>query len=56
MEVTLATARFYGVKIAIENIHNEMYLLLIDTYIKEPAKKMHLLCAFETVSCIQKKA
>ena len=34
-EVQIAEARcFYGFQIAIENIHSEMYSLLIDTYIK----------------------
>jgi ribonucleoside-diphosphate reductase subunit M2 len=33
-----------------------MYLLLIDTYIKDPTKKMHLLQAIETVPCVQQKA
>ena len=43
-EVTLPEARcFYGFQIAIKNIHSETYSLLIDTYVKDPAKKMHLL-------------
>ena len=34
-EVQIAEARcFYGFQIMIENIHSEMYSLLIDTYIK----------------------
>jgi ribonucleotide reductase beta subunit family protein with ferritin-like domain len=32
-----------------ENIHSEMYSLLIDTYIKDSAEKTHLLQAIETV-------
>lgn len=36
-EVQVPEARcFYGFQIAIENIHSEMYSLLIDTYIKDP--------------------
>jgi hypothetical protein len=36
-EVTLPKARcFYGFQIAVKNIHNETYSLLIDTYIKDP--------------------
>ena len=31
-------------------------LFLIDTYIKDPVKKKHLLHAIETVSCVQRKA
>jgi ribonucleotide reductase beta subunit family protein with ferritin-like domain len=38
------------------NIHSEKYLLLIDTYVKDPTKKMHLLRVIETVPCVQRKA
>lgn len=39
-EVQLAEARaFYGFQIAIENIHNEVYSLLIDTLIKNEEQK-----------------
>jgi ribonucleoside-diphosphate reductase subunit M2 len=56
-EVTSPEARcFYGFQIAFENIHSETYSLLIDTYIKDPAKKEHLLRAIETVPCVQRKA
>jgi ribonucleoside-diphosphate reductase subunit M2 len=56
-EVQLPEARcFYGFQIAVENIHNETYSLLIDTYIKDQKEKMHLLHAIETVPCVQKKA
>lgn len=34
---------FYGFQIAMENIHSEMYSLLIDTYIKEPKERSHTL-------------
>jgi len=47
---------FYGFQIAVENIHSETYSLLIDTYIKDPKEKMHLLHAIDTVPCVQKKA
>jgi ribonucleoside-diphosphate reductase subunit M2 len=47
---------FYGFQIAVKNIHSEMYSLLIDTYVKDPTKKMHLLRAIKTVPCIQRKA
>ena len=30
---------FYGFQIAMENIHSEMYSLLIDTYIKDSISK-----------------
>lgn len=56
-EVQLPEARcFYGFQIAIENIHNEMYSLLIDTYLKDPEKKKHLFNAVETMPCIGRKA
>jgi ribonucleoside-diphosphate reductase subunit M2 len=56
-EVTSPEARcFYGFQIAVENIHSETYSLLINTYIKDPAKKDHLLRAIETVPCVQRKA
>ena len=56
-EVQSAEARcFYGFQIAMENIHNETYSLLIDTYIKDEKNKMHLLKAIETMPCVQKKA
>src|SRR3954452_25155167 len=42
-EVQIPEARcFYGFQIMIENIHSEMYSLLIDTYIKDSDKKEHL--------------
>ena len=56
-EVQCTEARcFYGFQIAIENIHSEMYSMLIDTYIKDLEQKDHLLNAIETVPCVQKKA
>jgi len=57
VEVTIPEARcFYGFQIAVENIHSEMYSLLIDTYVKDQKEKDHLLNAIETVPCVQKKA
>jgi ribonucleoside-diphosphate reductase beta chain len=47
---------FYGFQIAIENIHSEMYSLLIDTYIKDEVQKDHLLNAIDTVPSVTKKA
>ena len=56
-EIMCSEARcFYGFQIAIENIHSEVYSLLIDTYIKDATEKTHLLNAIETVPCVQKKA
>lgn len=47
---------FYGFQIAVENIHSETYSLLIDTYIRDPAEKNHLLTAIDTVPCVRHKA
>ena len=56
-EIQIPEARaFYGFQIMIENIHSELYSLLIDTYIKEPREKMHLFKAIETIPIIKKKA
>lgn len=56
-EVQVPEARcFYGFQIAIENIHSEVYSLLIDTYIKDAVQKDHLLRAIETIDCVKKKA
>ena len=56
-EVQLSEARaFYGFQIAMENIHSEMYSLLIDTYIKEGAEKTRLFQALQHYPCIKKKA
>lgn len=47
---------FYGFQIMIENIHSEVYSLLIDTYIKDPDKKHQLLNAIDHIPCVKKKA
>lgn len=55
-EVQISEARaFYGFQIAMENIHSEMYSLLIDTYIKDGAEKSKLFNALENYPCIKKK-
>ncbi|KAM9354631.1 ribonucleoside-diphosphate reductase subunit M2-like isoform 1-T1 [Pholidichthys leucotaenia] len=56
-EVQVTEARcFYGFQIAMENIHSEMYSLLINTYIKEPREREYLFNAIETLPCVKKKA
>lgn len=56
-EVQVPEARcFYGFQIMMENIHSEMYSLLIDTYIKEPKQRQYLFDAIDTIPCIRKKA
>ncbi len=47
---------FYGFQIMMENIHSEMYSLLIDTYISNPKEKKSLFRAIETMDCVKKKA
>jgi ribonucleoside-diphosphate reductase subunit M2 len=55
-EVQSPEARsFYGFQIAMENIHSEMYSLLIDAYIA-PEKKGEVFNAIETYPCVRKKA
>ena len=56
-DVQIPEARcFYGFQIAIENIHSEMYSMLIDTYIKDEVDKDKLFNATETIPCVAKKA
>ena len=47
---------FYGFQIAMENIHSEMYSLLIDTYITNSERKDKLFNAIETIPSVAKKA
>ncbi|GAA6058878.1 hypothetical protein JCM10212_002822 [Sporobolomyces blumeae] len=56
-EVQIAEARcFYGFQIMMENIHSEVYSLLIDTYVREPEQRDKLFNAIETIPAIGKKA
>lgn len=56
-EIQIPEARFfYGFQIMMENIHNETYSLLIDTYINDTSEKHKLLNAIETIPVIQNKA
>ena len=56
-EVQVSEARcFYGFQIAIENIHSEMYSLLIDTYIRDPAEREYLFNAIETCTFLTQAA
>jgi len=47
---------FYGFQIAMENIHSEMYSLLIDTYIRDSDEKDDMFNAVEIFPCINKKS
>jgi len=56
-DIQIPEARaFYGFQIMIENVHGEIYSLLIDTYIKDPIYKLKLFKAIENVPVIKKKA
>jgi len=56
-EIQIPEARcFYGFQVMMENIHSEMYSLLIDTYIKDRDERNKLFNAIETFPAIKKKA
>tara|TARA_Y100000768_G_C23986681_1_gene689295 strand:- start:3517 stop:4491 length:975 start_codon:yes stop_codon:yes gene_type:complete len=56
-EVQLSEARaFYGFQIAMENIHSEVYSLLIDSYVKDKSEKDNLFNAIDNFPCVKKKA
>ena len=56
-EVQIPEARcFYGFQIAIENIHSEMYSLLINTLVRDRDEQGRLFNAIETLPCVKKKA
>ena len=56
-DVQLSEARaFYGFQIAMENIHSEMYSILIDTFIKDSLQRDKLFGAINNFPCIAKKA
>ena len=56
-EVQLPEARcFYGFQIMMENIHSEVYSLLIDHYIQDAAEKSHHLRAIQTIPSVTAKA
>lgn len=56
-EVQIPEAKaFYGFQIAMEVIHQEMYSLMIDTYIKDTEEKNKLFNAIFTIPSIKNKA
>jgi len=56
-DVQISEARaFYGFQIMMENVHNESYSLLIDTYIKDKEEKSKLFNAISNYPCIKKKS
>jgi ribonucleotide reductase beta subunit family protein with ferritin-like domain len=55
-EVQNSEARaFYGFQIAMENIHSQMYSMLIETYIFDREEKSNLFNALSRYECIKKK-
>ncbi len=56
-EVQYSEAKFfYGFQIMMENIHSEVYSLLIDTYVKNEVEKNELFKAIENFPAIKEKA
>ena len=56
-EVQYTEAKFfYGFQIMMENIHSEVYSLLIDTYVKNDAEKDELFRAIDVFPAIKEKA
>jgi ribonucleotide reductase beta subunit family protein with ferritin-like domain len=56
-ETTIPEARsFYSFQGLMENIHSEVYSLLIDNLIKDPAEKQSMFNAIETMPCVRKNA
>ena len=56
-EVQIPEARcFYGFQIAIENIHSEMYALLIHTFVTDREERQKLFNAIHTFPAVEKKA
>jgi len=56
-EVQVLEAKyFYKSQVAIENIHSEMYSLLIDTYVDTESERRFLFNAVENLPCVKKKA
>jgi ribonucleoside-diphosphate reductase beta chain len=47
---------FYGMQLAMENIHSLMYSLLIDTYVSNPKEKDECFHAIDRLPAVQKKA
>lgn len=56
-EVQVTEARFfYGFQMAIENVHSEMYSMLIQQFSQDDAERDYLFNAIETLPCVKKKA
>ena len=56
-EVQVAEARcFYGFQIMMENVHSELYSLLITTYIQDATERDTAFHAIDTIPCVKQKA
>lgn len=56
-EVQVTEARFfYGFQIAMENVHSEMYSILIDSYVRDPKERDFLFNAVENLPSVKRKA
>lgn len=56
-EVQVSEARaFYGFQIAMENIHSQVYSMLIETYVKNEEEKSRLFNAINVFPCIKRKS
>lgn len=56
-EVQVREAKcFYDLQKMMENVHNEMYSLLIQTLVQDEEERRRLFCAVETIPCVSKKA
>jgi ribonucleoside-diphosphate reductase subunit M2 len=47
---------FYGFQIAIENVHSEMYSLMLEQLEQSTEERLKLFRAMETIPCVRKKA
>lgn len=55
-DVQISEARaFYGFQIAIENIHSEMYSVLIDSLVDDAGRKKQLFESLQHIDCIKNK-
>lgn len=56
-EIQIPEARaFYGFQMMMENIHSEMYSILIDTYVEDQVQKDFLFKGIQTIPTVTKKA
>merc|ERR1712151_241365 len=56
-EVQLPEARaFYGFQMAMENIHSEIYSLLIEQYVRDPTEQEEVFNAISTMPAVREKA